>query len=363
MVTGRDVGLTVRDMSDMGRLAQLATNPQGTTREEIFLAVASLYRVQGAYLSERERSLMQDILERLARDVATAIRVGFAERLAGDSSAPHDLILLLAADRIEVARPLILHSPLLTETDLLRMLTENGEACREAVATRDHIGEPLTDVLAKSDSNAVLMTLARNATARISQAAFETLVEKSKALMALQNPLACRADLPPALAARMCDFAPEALKAFIVQNFKIKDARRNAVAPIERATECEPQRQPAEGAQRLIDKLAISGQLRASFLLRVLHQGQIDLFDLAFAKLLNIPVAEQRHKFYETGPKSVALACRAVGIDRCVFATVFNLSRQARNMRPILSPPEQAEVQAVFAGFTKAGALSELRAA
>ena len=91
MVTGRDVGLTVRDMSDMGRLAQLATNPQGTTREEIFLAVASLYRVQGAYLSERERSLMQDILERLARDVATAIRVGFAERLAGDSSAPRDL--------------------------------------------------------------------------------------------------------------------------------------------------------------------------------------------------------------------------------------------------------------------------------
>ena len=47
MVTGRDVALTAQDMSDMGRLAQLATNPQGTTREEIYLAVASLYRVQG----------------------------------------------------------------------------------------------------------------------------------------------------------------------------------------------------------------------------------------------------------------------------------------------------------------------------
>lgn len=357
------MALTVRDMSDMGRLAQLATNPQGTTREEIFLAVASLYRVQGAYLSERERSLVQDILERLARDVATAVRVSFAERLAGNSSVPHDLILLLAADRIEVARQLILRSPLLTEADLLRTLTEKGDAYREAVAAREHIGEPLTDLLARSDAHGVLMALVRNATARISQAAFETLVEKSKTLMALQNPLARRTDLPPALAARMGDFAPEALKAFIAQNFKIKDARRSAVGPIERATECEPQRQPAEGAQRLIDKLAISGQLRASFLLRVLHQGQIDLFDLAFARLLDIPVAEQRHKFYESGPKSVALACRAVGIDRCVFATVFNLSRQARNMRPILSPPEQAEVQAVFASFSKAGALTELRPA
>jgi uncharacterized protein (DUF2336 family) len=350
-------------MSDMGRLAQLATNPQGTTREEIFLAVASLYRVQGAYLSERERSLMQDILERLARDVATAIRIGFAERLASDASAPRDLILLLAADRIEVARPLILHSPLLTEADFLRMLAKNGEAYREAVAARDHIGEPLTDVLANSDADAVLTTLARNATARISLAAFETLVEKSKTLTALQNPLARRADLPPALATKICDFASETLKAIIVQNFKVKEARRDAIGPAERETECEPQRQPAEGAQRLIDKLAISGQLRASFLLRVLHQGQIDLFDLAFARLLDIPLAEQRHKFYETSPKSVALACRAAGIDRCVFATVFNLSRQARNMRPVLSASELVEVQAVFASFTKAGALSELRAA
>ena len=218
-------------------------------------------------------------------------------------------------------------------------------------------------MLAESEADSVLMALVRNATATISQAAFETLVEKSKTFTALQSPLARRADLPPALATKMCDFAPEALKAFIVQNFKVQEAKRSAIDPAERETQREPQRQPAEGAQRLIDKLAISGQLRAGFLLRVLHQGQIDLFDLAFARLLDIPLAEQRHKFYETGPKSVALACRAVGIDRCVFATVFNLSRQARNMRPILSPPELAEVQAVFASFTKAGALTELRAA
>ena len=51
------MGLTAQDMSDMGRLAQLAMNPKdGASREEIYLAVASLYRVQGTGLNNRERS-------------------------------------------------------------------------------------------------------------------------------------------------------------------------------------------------------------------------------------------------------------------------------------------------------------------
>src|SRR6202042_1698820 len=164
---GPDLGLTARDMRDMGRLAQLAANPQGTTREEIFLAVASLYRIQGSYLNERERALMQDILKMLARDVEMAIRISLAERLADDSNAPHDLILLLADDAIEVARPLILRSPLLTETDVLRMIGECGEGHQQAAASRPNIGEPVTEALVKLEAESVLTALVRNITAKI----------------------------------------------------------------------------------------------------------------------------------------------------------------------------------------------------
>src|SRR5258707_4840964 len=167
-------------MSDMGRLAQLAVNPQGTSREEIYLAVASLYRIQGTGLNERERALMHEILRRLTRDVEMAIRSARAERLADDPTAPHDLILLLADDKIEVARPLLLRSPLLTDADFLGLLAQAGQEHHETVASRDHIGEPVTDLLAKSEAEPVLMALVRNATAKISSLAFEALVEKSR---------------------------------------------------------------------------------------------------------------------------------------------------------------------------------------
>ena len=123
---GVSVGLTAHDMSDMGRLAQLAMNPQGgASREEIYLAVASLYRIQVAGLNQRERELMREILRRLTLDVEMAIRIALAQRLAEDTTAPHDLILLLVDDSIEVARPLILNSPLLSETDVLKLVSRS----------------------------------------------------------------------------------------------------------------------------------------------------------------------------------------------------------------------------------------------
>ncbi len=363
-ISGQDVGLTAHDMSDMGRLAQLAVNPQGTSREEIYLAVASLYRIQGTGLNERERALMHEILRRLTRDVEMAIRIALAERLADDTTAPHDLILLLADDKIEVARPLLLRSPLLTDTDVLRLLAAASEAHYEAVANRAHIGEPVTELLAKSEAETVLVALVRNATAKISSLAFETLVEKSRRLESLQEPLTHRPDLPPVLATRMCEWVADALKNYIVANYKIAPERlTTAMAQAETVVTSEPaapRTPPAESAQKLIDKLAASGQLKAGFLLRVLHQGQSDLFDLALAKMVNLPLAELRLKFYDGGPRAVALACRGVGIDRCVFNTVFNLSRQARNMRAVLTHADMGEVDRVFSTVSKPGALTEL---
>jgi uncharacterized protein (DUF2336 family) len=352
-------------MSDMGRLAQLAANPQDTTREEIYLAVASLYRVQGSHLNEREKGLMRDILQRLTRDVEMAIRIALAERLAEDTSAPNDLILLLADDKIEVARPVILRSPLLTDEDMLRLIAESDAGHQEAVAARPHIGEAVCAALAESENETVLVTLVRNATARISGATYEILVDKSRRFIALQEPITRRPDLPPVLAAKMCGWVSDVLKTYIVRNYPIEQGKLDAaMTSAEHAVVNEPRTQqltPAESAHKLVEKLFTAGQLKAGFLLRVLHQGQIDLFDLAFAKLLDIPLHATRRALYERGPKPVALACRAVGIDRCVFATVFKLSRQARLMKPVLTAADMQLVESTFSTYTKVAAHEELQ--
>ena len=164
----------------------------------------------------------------------------------------------------------------------------------------------------------------------------------------------------------MCEWVSDALRAHIAKNYKMAPAKLDAaLAHAETVVKSEPQQPtmtPAESTNKLIDKLYLAGQLKAGFLLRVLHQGQIDLFDLGFARLLDIPLPKLRQSLYELGPRPVALACRAVGIDRCVFSTVYNLSRQAKMLKPVVSTDELAEVEAVFRNFTKADALAEIQA-
>ena len=363
---GRTVGLTAHDMSDMGRLAQLAMNPQsGASREEIYLAVASLYRIQGAGLNERERELMREILRRLTRDVEMAIRIALAQRLAEDTTAPHDLILLLVDDALEVARPLILHSPLLTEADVLKLIAEAGVPHQEAVAGRSHIGEPVTAALARCEHESVLLALVRNVTARISETTYGILVEKSRAISGLAEPLVRRPDLPPQLATQMCDWVSDALKNYIKINYPIAPREVDcAIADANKVLRSEPpgpKDPPPGSAQKLIEKLAASGQLKAGFLMRVLSQGQADLFDLAFSRLLEVALEDFRHFFYQDALRPVALACRAAGIDRSAFATVFNLSRQARGTHTLLHPGGAAETELVFSRLSRAAALAEIR--
>ena len=349
------------DWTDTGRLAALAANPQGTSRSEIYMAVASLYRTQARELSTRERMLMREILRRLTHEVEMAVRIALAERMADDPDAPQDLIYMLADDRIEVARPVILRSKQLSEADLLRFLASADVAHHAAIAERPNISEPVTDQLAKSEAESVLVALVRNVTARIARQTFETLVEKSKAIASIQEPLAQRRDLPAPLANRMCDWVSDALKAHIVRNYKIApEIVARDIAEAKEDVEFAPSSRKPENAQKLVDKLANAGQLRAGFLLRVLNQGQMDLFELAFARLLSMTPTAMREALYKSGPKTVAIACRAVGIDRSVFSTVFSLSRQSIGANAAITREEQAEVEAAFQAYTKPEAITRL---
>ena len=130
--------------------------------------------------------------------------------------------------------------------------------------------------------------------------------------------------------------------------------RHAAVAPLAQVSETS--------ARKLIDKLASSGQLRASYLIRVLREGQMELFDHAFATLLQLDVEPVRKALYGETPHGVALACRAVGIDGAVFQTVFKLCRRHKQCGTLLSDTDQQEIRTIFSQVPKGDALERLRA-
>jgi uncharacterized protein (DUF2336 family) len=154
-------------------------------------------------------------------------------------------------------------------------------------------------------------------------------------------------------------FAAVSVSACLVGQTAESSAPISLVAKLPRS---EPSQDDRGGSARLVDKLASSGQLKAGFLLRVLQQGQIELFELGFAHLLGLDSARLSRVLYEGGPRLLALACRAAAIDRAVFPTVYSLSRRSRRMPHLLEADDRLDAFAVFETYSKAEALALLLA-
>lgn len=96
--------------------------------------------------------------------------------------------------------------------------------------------------------------------------------------------------------------------------------------------------------------------------MRVLREGQTELFDHGIATLLQLDVEPMRKALYGASPHPVALACRAAGIDGSAFRTVFQLCRRHRPHAAALSDSEELEIRAIFSQVPKGDALQRLRA-
>lgn len=346
----------------LGRLADMATEANGSRLGDIYLAVTTLFEHQNGAFSQRERTLATEILRRLSKEVEMAIRIALAERLADNPAAPHELLVLLADDRIEVARPILARSPLLSDADLLHIIEVGTTDHHLAVAGRPAIAEPISAALARLDCDEVLLALLQNKSAKIGNDTFGRIVDRAWANQTLHEPLAGREDLPPVLARKMYGWVSDALKTALVRRYP--DAADSIVAAVQETTAAVDAGKPAApegGPAKLISKLLHSGQLKSSFLIRVLHQGQMELFEQGFAAMLGMDVEIVRRALYGERTVLLALACRAVGIDRAVFMTVFNLSRHHRRASRLLSEADQKDIQGIFGSLSKADALAKFK--
>jgi uncharacterized protein (DUF2336 family) len=123
-----------------------------------------------------------------------------------------------------------------------------------------------------------------------------------------------------------------ALRRHIAERFPIDvDALDDALAgAAEAAVADQP---PPSPSQLLIDKLHAGGQLGVGFLVKSLREGQIELFELGFAKISGLRPKLMRRIIYEPGGETLALACRAIKLDRAVFLAILHLTRHARDDR------------------------------
>lgn len=156
---------------------------------ELLQRITDLYFLTLEQQSSTEIGSFGDAMIRMSKSVDPIARARFAERISKATPAPVEVLRLLARDEICIARPVLQHSSGLREGDLVSLMAELSQDHLSATALRQHLTEPVTDILVARGNNDVLISLAGNVGAVLSANSkdhlFSVAVENEALLAAL----------------------------------------------------------------------------------------------------------------------------------------------------------------------------------
>lgn len=176
-------------------------------------------KIVGEGLGDDERSQLWrmgfTILETLMRDSSIKVRRALADAVRHMFHVPHDIASGLARDpERRVAAPVLRHSPVLTDDDLVDIVEAGAEDwAHQAIAARETVSERVSTALVNAGADPTVTRLLKNDSAEISEPALETIVDRAPDVEAWHEPLVKRPRLPLGLAKKIAGFVKAPLKA------------------------------------------------------------------------------------------------------------------------------------------------------
>src|SRR5690606_12255519 len=134
-------------------------------REQLFRNMAQLFSYVSDRCDDEQVSQYDDVLCQLAELVEVEARAHVAKLLAPLERAPGTVVVKLANDDIEVAKPLLEFSSVLSDDDLIDIIGRQSEEHRVAIAGRVNVPERVGGAIVAHGGTAPLPRLARHANA------------------------------------------------------------------------------------------------------------------------------------------------------------------------------------------------------
>jgi uncharacterized protein (DUF2336 family) len=355
----------VESLVEAAPLLSLARSRDPGDRERLLARLVDICEASADQITPAATSEVEAVFLALVAEAERDIRARLAERLARAAWAPARLIETLANDDIEVARPVIAASPLLRDEALIRLITEATLAHRVEVAQRPHLSVAVVEAALDKAEPAVLTALAGNTTAEITEPCMARMVEYAKTVSTMGGPLSLHPRLSAELATALYLWVGQSLRHAIVDRFDVDVAALDAsLAASMSDGRPRPRNGPDASQIKLVDKLAAAGQLKPGYLVRVLKEHQLGLFEAALAKLGNFRIEEiHRAVTHPDRPELMALALAAIGIDRSVFPTILEMVRQCNDGLPGGGTEGARRASSAFGPFSAEIAASAFRQA
>lgn len=260
------------------------TAPAGE-RAEATRALARAWLISD--LSEDDRAAAEGALLVLLDDASPLVRQAMSEVFASSTDAPPAIVAALAADQASVAAPVLEHSPLLVDADLVDIVATGNSETQCAIARRIALPLSLSAAIAEVGSAAAALELIENPYAELAVFSLDRIVERHGHLAAIRESLLARDDLPAATRLALAERLSSTLAHFVSAREWINPerAQRIATESIERSTVNIAAQSRGEDMIALVKHLRTTGQLTAGLVLRALLSGNVELFEVSLVEL------------------------------------------------------------------------------
>lgn len=312
------------------QLVDVARSSRREDRSALAEAIGDLCLKAGRNLSRTEKAIAYDIISGLIRDVETQVRAALSNQLADQRDAPHDLILKLANDAIEVAYPVIMRSIVLQDNDLISLIANKAESHQIAIAKRDNLPPKVTEQLVRTENSSVISAALSNHTAQFSERVMGDIVNLSKQDESLQEPLINRKDLSSDQAQKMYDFVGFTMRKALTEkiNSGDYDIDIDMDKVVDQAVQDALRRDDFSSPMDSRGGFASGGggfRPHPRLLVGALEQNDLFRFEELFQEITDLTEQGTTRVLYDSGPEAIAIACKAAGFDRANFGDMLAL--------------------------------------
>jgi uncharacterized protein (DUF2336 family) len=289
-------------------------------RAEATRALARAFLISD--LSRDDRIAAEGALLMLLDDPSPLVRQAMAEVFARSAEAPAAIVQALSLDQPSVALPVLEHSPLLIDADLVDIVATGSNEMQCAIARRVNLPVSVCAAIAEVGTAAAALELIENAYAELAPFSWDRIVERHGHLAAIREAMLELEDLPAATRMALVAKLSDTLAQFVIaRNWLSPDrAGRIATEARERSTVNIAAASRGEDMRGLVAHLRATGQLTAGLILRSLLSGNPELFHAALAELSGLPQARVVALLHDhSGASLEGLLVRA-GLPQSTFA-------------------------------------------
>ena len=176
-------------------------NPSWIRRALLLERVAEAY-AEG-HFTPAQRTQAEDLFRTAVFDHEPLARGVLADVLKRMTNLPHDIVLSLARDEAQVARPILRTSPLLDDEDLVEIAREGTRAHRLAIAERDDLSARVAQALCESRDPSVIKALLANDSAALPEPLLHAILDAMDDTPGIVDAMTSRPRLPASITTRL----------------------------------------------------------------------------------------------------------------------------------------------------------------